>query len=228
MPAFVYRPGKPSRNITTPITSPTKSGAIDPAWGDVNTDPYAVPAGADRVLMASSLADAGMWMDQWLDELSAIACDERWLLCRLQDPQFVDNPHRPAAVERAAAMEADIIERVRDVVEAEATADRRWQVLTPDERKSTHADYWWRANAHQTRLIGQAWFHLAPRYRWPPGWKVSRQWLAGLPLCVAMDLRIFKVLEYTPNPRPPSMFDGIRNDPVPDELKDEMLKGLKS
>jgi len=228
MPAFSYQSGRPAKNVTKNITQPVSADAIDPAWGDVNTDPHAVPANADRALLASYLADTGMLMEQWIDELSLLACDEQWLRCKLQDPVLADDPHRPAAISRAEAMEEDIIDRVRVVIEAEAAADRQWQFLTIDERKSTYADYWWRADAHQERLIGQAWRVMAPRYRWPPGWRINRLWLSGLPLCVVMDLRIFKVLDITLNPRPPSIFDETRHDAIPDDLKDEMMKGLKS
>lgn len=227
MGAFTYKAGKSAGPVRR-MPAPAPNTAIDPAWGEVNTDPYAVPSTADRAMVASSLADTGVWIDQYIEELAALACKERRLLDKLGCPDLADNPHRPAAVYRAEELEAEIIERVRDVIIAEAISDRSWQFLTPDERRSTHADYWWCAGADQERLIGQAWRGMAPRHEWPAGWQIDRFWLQGLPLVVVLDLRIFKVLGYTPRPRPPSIFDDHRNDPIPGELKDELLKGIRS
>lgn len=215
-----------ARKLPTSPTAPKP--LVDPAWGVVNADPFKVDTDRDPALRASYLADAGIWQDQRVEELASLARKARRLDDKLRCPDLADNPHRDAAVQRSVHMEADIIQQARDLIMAEAESDRIWQSLTPEQRGSHNADFWWGTDAGEPRLIGRTWLHLASRYRWPPGWRLSRLWMSGLPMAVVMDLRTFRVYAWNPSPHPPSIFDDHRNDPLPDDLKDEMLKGLKS
>ena len=208
-----------------PAPDSTPKPFVDPAWGVVNADPFHVDTDMDPALRASWLADAGIWQSQWLDELSTLARKAHRLDTKLRC--IPDDPHRPAAVQKSLHMEADIIQRVRDLIMAEGQADAVWQSLTPKQRGSHNADFMWSTPADEDRLIGATWFRLATPFEWPEGWRLNRAWFAGLPLSVVVNLRTYRVLAWNPRPPPPSIFTDHRNDPIPDDLKDELLKGQK-
>ena len=222
--------GKPAKATARkrPDSDMASKPFVDPSWGVVNADPFHVDTDKTPEYRAGYLAEMGMWASQGLDELAALTRKAHRLDNKLRCPDLADSPHRDAAVRESLRIEADVIQRVRDLVMEEGQADRVWQSLTPDERGAANADFMWGTPATDDRLIGVTWFRLARHFEWPPGFRILRQWVQGLPLTVVMDLRLFKVYRWNPNPRPPSLFDEPRHDPIPDELKDEMLKGLKS
>lgn len=195
------------------LTAPT----IDPAWGDVNVDPFAIPEHTDHGLMASELADTALWVMQWIEELAEKARKAARLQCKLLDPKLADSPYRDDAIQRSLALDRDIAGIAGDIILAEAAADRKWQALSREERGSTMADFHWRTQATDPRLIGAAWYRLGRDEQWPPGFRLRREWLRGMPMVVILDLRIFKVLDWCPNPRP-DLFSNTPNDPIPMDI----------
>lgn len=214
--------GKAAATTAKPARPTIPKPAVHPEeWGDVNTDPFAVPAGADRRLLASELADLALWCDGYVEGMATLAVKAARLSAKLACPDLADDPHRPGAIAKARDMDTEIINAARDIVTIEAKADRSWQYLTPDERGSANADYWWGQDANQSRLIGQAFLHFGTRYAWPAGFRLDRLWFRGLPLCVLMDLRTFRVLAFDPNPRPP-IFPDEANDTIPMDIRKQL------
>jgi hypothetical protein len=211
---FQYKPGRSA--ATAPKPAALKQADLE-LYPGVNADPFKVATTHDPALRASWLADAGIWVDQHIEELASLACRARRLSDKLLCPSLADDPHRPAAMRRSMALDDEVIDTARGIVIDEARADRVWQSLSPEERESTMADFWWGTPSIDERLIGRAWTVMGSRYPWPVAFRIDRQWLAGLPLTVVMDLRIFKVLEWCPNPRPP-MFDDAKNELIPMDI----------
>lgn len=199
---------------------------IKEEWGDVNVDPFPVDQDTPSAERASYLADAGIWQAQMIGELAPLARKYTRLARKLET--VPDNPHRPDAIKKARSMHHDMVRRVRDLVMAEAQADRVWQSLTPEERQSTHADGHWMTPATEPRLIGRTWVALATFEQWPAGFRLQRQWFSGIPLVIVMDLRTFKVYAWQPNPPADSIWTDHRNDTVPEEIRKDALRGNKS
>lgn len=217
-----------ARKTRTPPKPQTQSPLIDPAWGEVNADPFPVDQQQPAELRASYVADAAIWITQHVEETAKLARKYDRLLRKLHDPALANNPNRPDAVKKAGKIEADLIQSVRDIVMDEGLSDRVWQSLEPDERASAYADFHWGVDRGEPRLIGKAWTAIGRHVEWPMHFRLMQHWFRGLPAVVLMDLRKYRVYAWQPNPPPHSVFDETRNDAVPDDIRKDALKGKLS
>jgi hypothetical protein len=191
---------------------------------DPNPDPFHVDTTLEPELRASALADTARWVDQWVGELATLARKAARLQCKLMDPALAADPHRPDAVQRSFQLDHEVAQKAVDVLWTEAGADRVWQSLTVEQRGLHGADFWWRTQALEPRLIGAAWFRFGPDYGWPVGWRLNRLWLAGMPLVIVMDLRIHGVMDWSPNVPALSVFTSGEREPMPMEIA-RLLEG---
>ena len=121
-------PLPPSR-MTPPVDHAPADVPMD--INDPYADPFPVPDVSDPALAASYLAECGIWAQQWISEIAALARKHDRLRQKLYDPKLADSPHRPDAIRTARAMEDELIAQVRDAAWHEASSDRTWCALTP-------------------------------------------------------------------------------------------------
>lgn len=206
--AFEFKPGRKATSHSAPSFDAKK-------WEDVNIDPFPVDTSLSVALRASYTADLSFWLDHMVEELSRIARQGTSLQRKLIDPALAGNPHRPDAVERSLRLEDELIQHVRDVVLTETEADRHWQAFAVQEREQYALDMFYGVEATRERLIGIAWYGKAAAFPWPQGFRINRLWLQSLPFTVLIDLRIFKVFTWNPNPPPESLFSADVQEDVP-------------
>jgi len=83
------------------------------------------------------------------------AQEQSRLMAMLADPQYDDEPHRPAAVKHSLDLDLDMANALGCVISCEHNANLIWQDLTVEERADPARA--WEANPAQPDLIGQAW-----------------------------------------------------------------------
>mgnify|MGYP001237804240 CR=1 FL=1 len=177
-------------------------------WNDPYADPFPPADVTDPNLSASWLADMGLWAQQWIEEIAALARKLDRLTRKTQEPMLADHPSRPAAIEKAHAMDVQLRDLARDIAWHEAHCDRTWSALTPKQRRHADACAHWMTDPQALRLIGRSWTGIGAMETWPRYWKVRRAWFQGFAPLLVLDMKEAGLWAWKPMPDPPDPFGG--------------------
>lgn len=127
-------------------------------------------------LMASELADAGMWAQTYVAGMARAARVWYRTRSKLADPKLADHPGRPAAVRKLREQEASCASIFQTIVMHECTYDKVWKELTTDQRRHAYAAYHWKTEPEAETLIGASWFGIGASEAWPMWFTLDSRW----------------------------------------------------
>lgn len=135
--------------------------------------------------LLSTLGDYTLWIEQFLQEMSALARKEWRLTQMLKDPDRSKGKAR--ALRRREDMQEQLAQYAVDIATLEAWCDRYWRALPRSVRAHYGMD--WNADPTERRLIGKAWTYKAKQFKWPDSFIITEGYFRSLPPQLLHDLK---------------------------------------
>ena len=123
------------------------------------------------------LGDYTLWVEQFMEEMSALARKNWRLKQKLKDPNRSKGRRR--ALQRRKQQEEQLAQYACDIATLEAWCHRYWKALPRSVRGKYGMD--WGTPPEGKSLVGQAWRYIATKYRWPDGYIITSQHFRGIP-----------------------------------------------